>query len=225
MQIYSHKSIKNNTFTSLQQKVDWELRFWLKKSTFRAKQSTFFFGVVRYFFYRHPERIPKELRGIYSFSFLTVPCRHFFSKFSPFFLHVSILLPNYTIATIYMWSIPHLVDLQIENIRRFAFHVFFALSGGSHVCCSRWGCAIRLFSYPFVNRTRRNHPLSLILLQSFALDVVKHDALTAHLACCGAKCREWDVTLGACVKDWRGPAFQLVKFCTFGKHFFVLYIF
>ena len=177
------------------------------------------------FFYRHPERIPKELRGIYSFSFLTVPCRHFFSKFSPFFLHVSILLPNYTIATIYMWSIPHLVDLQIENIRRFAFHVFFALSGGSHVCCSRWGCAIRLFSYPFVNRTRRNHPLSLILLQSFALDVVKHDALTAHLACCGAKCREWYVTLGACVKDWRGPAFQLVKFCTFGKHFFVLYIF
>ena len=112
---------------SLKQKVDWELRFWLKKSTFRAKQSTFFFGVVRYFFYRHPERIPKELRGIYSFSFLTVPCRHFFSKFSPFFLHVSILLPNYTIATIYMWSIPHLVDLQIENIRRFAFHVFLPL--------------------------------------------------------------------------------------------------
>ena len=24
-----------------------------------------------------------------------------------------------------MWSIPHYVDLQIENIRRFAFHVFF----------------------------------------------------------------------------------------------------
>lgn len=69
----------------------------------------------------------EELRGIYSFSFLTVPCRHFFSKFSPFFLHVSILLPNYTIATIYMWSIPHLVDLQIENIRRFAFHVFLPL--------------------------------------------------------------------------------------------------
>ena len=26
-----------------------------------------------------------------------------------------------------MWSIPHLVDLQIENIRRFAFHVFLPL--------------------------------------------------------------------------------------------------
>ena len=70
-----------------------------------------------------------------------------------------------------------------------------------------------------------NHPLGLSLLQSLALDVVKHDALTAHLACRGAKCCERDVTLGACVKDWRGPAFQLVKFCTFGKHFFVLYIF
>ena len=140
MQIYSHKSIKNNTFTSLQQKVDRELRFWLKKSTFRAKQSTFFFGVVRYFFYRHPERIPKELRGIARNLFLFIPYGSlptFFSKFSPFFLHVSILLPIYTIATIYMWSIPHFGDLQIENIRRFAFHVFFALSGGSHVCCSR----------------------------------------------------------------------------------------
>nr|DAO38102.1 MAG TPA: hypothetical protein [Caudoviricetes sp.] len=32
---------------------------------------------------------------------------------------------------------------------------FLALSGGSHECCSRRGSAIRLFSYPFVNRTRR----------------------------------------------------------------------
>lgn len=39
---------------------------------------------MRYFFYRHPERIPKELRGIYSFSFLTVPCRHFFQNFRHF---------------------------------------------------------------------------------------------------------------------------------------------
>lgn len=194
----------------------------------RQNNLLFSLALCDIFFYRHPERIPKELRGIARNLFLFIPYGSlptFFSKFSPFFLHVSILLPIYTIATIYMWSIPHFGDLQIENIRRFAFHVFFALSGGSHVCCSRWGSAIRLFSYPFVNRTRRNHPLSLILLQSFALDVVKHDALTAHLACCGAKCREWDVTLGACVKDWRGPAFQLVKFCTFGKHFFVLYIF
>ena len=26
-----------------------------------------------------------------------------------------------------MWSIPHFGDLQIENIRRFAFHVFLPL--------------------------------------------------------------------------------------------------
>lgn len=38
-----------------------------------TKQSTFFFGVVRYFFYRHPERIPKELRGIARNLFLFIP--------------------------------------------------------------------------------------------------------------------------------------------------------
>nr|DAO38101.1 MAG TPA: hypothetical protein [Caudoviricetes sp.] len=49
----------------------------------------------------------------HSFSFLFIPCRHFFSKFSPFFLHVSILLSNFAIATILVWSIPHELRARI----------------------------------------------------------------------------------------------------------------
>ena len=62
---------------------------------------------------------------IYSFSFLFIPFHSlkipwiipfdyfsflagtFFEKFSPFFLHISILLSTFAIARIYMWSIPH----------------------------------------------------------------------------------------------------------------------
>lgn len=40
-------------------------------------------------------------------------------------LHVSILMPTFAIAKILMWSIPHCVEMQIDRIRRFAFHVFF----------------------------------------------------------------------------------------------------
>ena len=117
--------------------------------------------------------ICKELRGICKefipFDYFSFLAGTFFEKFSPFFLHVSILLSNFAIARIYMWSIPHEqrariyvqarpkyllrlwayflpVPFRIEprespfvhvehsiynvgcnqDIRRFAFHVFFS---------------------------------------------------------------------------------------------------
>lgn len=40
-------------------------------------------------------------------------------------LHVQIFISTFAIATISMRSTPHCVEMQINRIRRFAFHVFF----------------------------------------------------------------------------------------------------
>ena len=84
----------------------------------------------------------EELQGIYSFSFLA---EHFSERFSPKSLHVSILLHTFAIATIYMWSIPHCVEMQKTEYGGSPSTCFFALCGGSHVCCSRRGSASRFF--------------------------------------------------------------------------------
>ena len=46
-------------------------------------------------------------------------------KFLANSLHVQIFISTFAIAKILMWSIPHCVEMQIDRIRRFAFHVFF----------------------------------------------------------------------------------------------------
>lgn len=46
-------------------------------------------------------------------------------KFLANSLHVQIFISTFAIAKTLMWSIPHCVEMQIDRIRRFAFHVFF----------------------------------------------------------------------------------------------------
>lgn len=94
---------------------------------------------------RNLHGITTNLRGIYSFSFLAAT---FPEKFSPKSLHVSILLPTFAIATIYMWSIPHLCGYAKTEYGGSPSTCFFALCGGSHVCCSRRGSASRFFRTP-----------------------------------------------------------------------------
>ena len=51
------------------------------------------------------------MQGIHSFSFLA---EHFFERFSPKSLHVSILLSTFALARILMRSTPHSVEMQIK---------------------------------------------------------------------------------------------------------------
>lgn len=95
------------------------------------------------------------MRGIYSFSFLA---EHFFERFSPKSLHVSILLHTFAIATIIVRSTPHKQRARIYVQARPTFFIkvmglFFcpylaALSHGLALClCGAlrivWRCKLK----------------------------------------------------------------------------------
>ena len=79
--------------------------------------------------------------------YMSKPDQHFYKVVGLFFCPYLSALSRGN-RPLFMWSIPHLCGYAKTEYGGSPSTCFFALCGGSHVCCSRRGSASRFFRTP-----------------------------------------------------------------------------